>query len=267
MDAAAPTLVPFDTHVEGLSAATSALTNAAAMSWLGARVPTCPDWDLLDLLAHQGMVHRWATAAVRADADGMGNAVLAEAEGRTAPDPITWLATGAERLAAELRHAPADLDSLVFLAAAPPPKEFWARRQCHETTIHALDALAAERGRTPLASEVWFTPDLAADGIDELVCGFWPRSKGRIRADSPYRVHITPTDVGVSWIVEVSRGPVGATRVAAGSDLPETAGASRTLNVSGKAIDLYVALWNRGGDVQDDDDVLRAWRTEGAVTW
>ena len=39
-----------------------------------ARVPTCPEWTVRDLLAHQTMVHRWATAHVRGDdPDAMPN--------------------------------------------------------------------------------------------------------------------------------------------------------------------------------------------------
>ena len=51
------------------------------------------------LVAHQGMVHRWATAVVRGeDPAGVDDTVL-EAEGRAAPDPVGWLLDGAEVVA------------------------------------------------------------------------------------------------------------------------------------------------------------------------
>lgn len=265
MDFHAPTLVTFDDHLSGLAAATDALCRAAGLTWLGARVPTCPKWDVLDLVAHQGMVHRWATAALRADPAGMGNAPLAETEGRTSGDPLAWLHAGATDLAAALEDAPDDLETLTFLKAAPPPRQFWARRQCHETTVHALDAVAAEQGRALRADDAWFGQDLAADGVDELLLGFWPRSKGRLRSTTPYAVRVLPTDVPLSWVVEVSDAPVRSRRVV-GPDADDPAVAALP-TVRGSAVDLYLRLWNRGGTVSDDAGVLEAWSVDGAVTW
>lgn len=82
---------------------------------------------------------------------------------------------------------------MVFLKEAPPAKSFWARRQCHETTVHALDALGAVRGRPLTAADAWFDDDLALDGIDELLIGFWQRGKFAIRSAIPYAVLVRPT--------------------------------------------------------------------------
>jgi hypothetical protein len=123
-----------------------ALVLDADRAGLRAPVPTTPDWTVRRLVAHQGMVHRWATATVQglpADADAL------EQAGIDAADPLDWLADGAIDLVAALVRAPEDLAAPVFLHDAPAPREFWARRQCHETTIHAVDALAAHLGRLP----------------------------------------------------------------------------------------------------------------------
>src|SRR3954451_6676162 len=45
------------THAEGLEA-------AAAAAGLDARVPTCPEWSVRDLVGHLGAVHRWAASFV-----------------------------------------------------------------------------------------------------------------------------------------------------------------------------------------------------------
>ena len=66
-----------------------------------------------------------------------------EAEGRAAADPVGWLLDGAAPLVDALQSAPDDLAAMTFLKEAPPARAFWARRQCHETTVHALDALSA----------------------------------------------------------------------------------------------------------------------------
>ncbi|MBK8731293.1 MAG: maleylpyruvate isomerase N-terminal domain-containing protein [Tetrasphaera sp.] len=273
MDLHAPSLLTLEDHLRGLSEATDVLARAATDTWWGARVLTCPDWDVLDLVAHQGMVHRWATAAVHADQAGMGNASLSETEGRTSANPVAWLRAGAQALTLALEGAAADLETLVFLKEAPPARAFWARRQCHETTIHALDALSAATGRMPTAEEAWFGQDLAADGIDELLVGFWQRGRTDLRSSEPYAVHVRPNDAPVSWLVRISDEPVRTTRLV-GEDAIGAVGAAdakavpaSALTLSGATTDLYLALWNRGGTVEDPDGVLDRWREQGAITW
>jgi uncharacterized protein (TIGR03083 family) len=259
------TLIPEERHLAGIRAATDALATAAGLGWLGAKVPTCPDWRLLDLIAHQGMVHRWATAAVQGDRELMGNAAQLEDEGRTHRDPVVWLTDGATNLLAALENAPADLEALVFLHDAPAPRQFWARRQCHETTIHALDAIAAQSGRTPTAQDAWFGADLAADGIDELLTGFWQRRRGGPRAREPYAVSVRPDDSPQAWVVRVGPERTEVTRTSAAEGTPDEPDADHEL--TGSATDLYLALWNRGGTVTDAGGILPRWRTEAAITW
>jgi len=254
-------LLSFGEHLDALVAATDRLASAAGSTWLGADVPTCPQWSLLDLVAHTGMVHRWATAAVLGDRETMGDAELIEEEGRTAPDPPAWFRAGAARLAAVLHEAPDDLDALVFLKDAPPAKRFWARRQCHETTIHALDALAARDGRTARADDAWFGAALALDGIDELLVGFWQRTKSSPHGDPGYAALVLPTDADVAWLLRIGPDPLVTTRVEA------SAPAQADVVLSGSAVDLYLALWNRGGTVEDPAEVLPSWRLQSPITW
>ena len=134
-------------HLAGIDAAVDRMAVWSRAAGPDAPVPTCPGWTVRDLLAHQGMVHRWATAVVRGDDPaGVDDAAL-EAEGRATPDPVGWLIDGAQPLVDALRAAPDDLAVMTFLKAAPPARAFWARRQCHETTVHALDALSALEAR------------------------------------------------------------------------------------------------------------------------
>lgn len=261
METTGATLVDVAGHLAGLERATDELGRHAAQTWLGAPVPTCPGWDVLDLIAHQGMVHRWASAAIRGDREGMGNASLHETEGRTSADPLAWFRQGARTVLETLREAPEDLRAFVFLSEAPPAKAFWARRQCHETTIHAVDALAAATGRLPTADDVWFDASLALDGIDELVVGFWSRERSTLRSVVPYAVHVRPDDAPVGWVVTTSEQPPRSRRIGAG-ERPEVDAV-----VSGSAVDLYLALWNRGGSVDDPDGVLARWRSGGQVHW
>ena len=261
MSTTAPPGVSFERHLTGLLEAADRLARAVSTSWLGADVPTCPEWTVIDLLAHTGMVHRWALAAIRGDRETMGDAELIEEEGRTTPDPARWLRAGAEQVAQALDEATDDLEAMVFLKEAPPPKLFWARRQCHETTIHALDAVAARDGRRLTAADAWFDAELAADGVDELLVGFWQRGRSGPRAEHPYRAVVRATDLDAGWLLEVGPDRTVTTRCGAGPDVEADA------TLSGPAVDLYLALWNRGGSVDDPAGLLDRWHEQSPITW
>jgi uncharacterized protein (TIGR03083 family) len=221
---------------------------------LAAPVPTCPGWTVRELVAHQGMVHRWAAANLRGESSDPD---LLERAGLADPDPLEWLADGAIDLVTSWTQAPKDVRTVVFLKDAPGPKEFWARRQCHETTIHAVDALAASLGRAPRADEVWVDADLAADGIDELLCGFLTRSKSRLRTESPGLLVVAPDDRDEWWEVRLSRDPaVSCRRTGA-------APADADWTLTGPAVELYLRLWNRGADAV----TIAGWRERARITW
>ena len=60
-----PNTLEFRDLGEGIGNATAVLRNNAAAAGLDAPVPTCPGWTVRDLVTHQGLIHRWATANVR----------------------------------------------------------------------------------------------------------------------------------------------------------------------------------------------------------
>ena len=257
----------FEQHCDTIGYAAEQLCAAASAVGLTAEVPTCPGWTVGDVVAHLGMVHRWATAHVTGDraAQEASAAVATEAEGREAADPLAWLSEGAEALVAALRAAPADLEAFVFLKNAPSPRDFWARRQCHETTMHAVDVLSARLRRMPTVTEaapMGVSPALALDGIDELLTGFVPRRSSRLRSEQPLRLAVRPTDADVVWVVEVGEEPPVTTRHT--SSTP----ADADVTFSGTSAELYLGLWNRGEElVADDAEVLRRWREAVRVSW
>ncbi|NEE03746.1 maleylpyruvate isomerase family mycothiol-dependent enzyme [Phytoactinopolyspora halotolerans] len=253
-----PTHLALDDHLQALAASGTRLRDAAARAGVAAAVPTCPAWDVTDLVAHQGMVHRWAAANLRGDGDH--DAAASESEGKAAPDILAWFTAGLDDLLATLRDTTEDAEAMVFLKDAPPPRRFWARRQAHETTIHSIDAVAAEIGHAPLASDVPLDPSFAADGIDELLCGFIPRRKSRLRSPEPFAVLVTTIDTGHAWTVQISDEPVLTT-------VGDTGNAHATL--TGTAAQLYLGLWNRGDELKADgrDDVLTLWRDQVRVLW
>ena len=256
-----PTRMSFDEHGEGIGNAWTVLRDNAARAGLNAPVPTCPGWAVEDLVVHTGMVHRWATSVV--SGTPVEDTVALEDDGRGTSDLLGWLDAGAKELLSALASAPDDLRAFFFLKDAPAPRFAWARRQCHETTIHAVDAMAAALGAAPTASRTWVRPALATDGVDELLCGFVPRRSESLRSTVPRTVVVRATDTGASWTMQLSDQPVVTT---AGDDDPIPAEDLTIL--SGTAAQLYLGLWNRGDEVAEDGaPFLDLWRSHMTVSW
>jgi uncharacterized protein (TIGR03083 family) len=244
------------THIEHLDQHGVALGDAAERAGLDADVLTCPTWDVRKLLAHIGMVHRWAATQVRD-----GNAAFNQnTEPPRFPAPaegvIDWFRDGHADLVQALRDAPDDLEAMTFLADAGPARAFWARRQAHETAIHRSDAEAA------LGTSPDFDHDFALDGIAELLEGFYARRGGKLRADPPVSLRVAPTDADTYWRVEI--GPDGRTIER------DTRGPVDAM-VVGTASDLYLDLWNRRSPgavtVTGDESVIELWRKLARVRW
>lgn len=253
-----PTHLSPEEHVDALRLAGRVLREEAAAAGLDAKVPTCPRWRVRDLVAHQGMVHRWAAAHLRGDRHHRTTDSLAEAE--AAPDLLAWFSAGVDALVETWRATPDEATAMVFLKDAPPPRAFWARRQAHETTIHSADARSARLGRWLTAADMRLDAALAADGIDELLCGFITRGSGRLRSHEPYTILVRAVDTGHAWTLRVSDGPVVTTPGGTGSADAE---------FTGTAVQLYLSLWNRADDmtVSGRADVIEQWRSQVRVRW
>jgi uncharacterized protein (TIGR03083 family) len=248
-------------HLEGLRAALVDFVRAADRAGLDTPVPTTPDWTVRQLIAHQGMVHRWAAAVVRGETVDPG---ALERTGREALDPIEWLRDGAIAVVQAINDAPDDLDVLVFLEDAPPARQFWARRQCHETTMHCVDALSASLGRYPKAVETAIDPEVALDGIDELLTGFITRRRSGLRSEEPLTIAVRPTDSERSWLVRVSAEPATTTR-----QLPSVVEPVETtpdILLEGTAVQLYLSLWNRSDEVVPESD-WELWVEGAQIRW
>lgn len=251
-------------HLTGLRVAVDSLARHATEAGQDAEVPTCPRWTVRKLLAHQGMVHRWA----RANLLGQDcSPPTWNAEGQQVDDPVAWLQEGAAELAATLEDVPDDVKAMVFLKDAPPPRTFWARRQCHETTIHAVDALAASLGRVPSPEDAdWIEQSVALDGIDEMLTGFVTRGTARFAGAGPLRFDVRLTHSAQAWSLDVQPdGRVVTTRVDA--DTPPEEGVAV---VRGPAVAAYLALWNRTTPNAMDDPVgilTDVWRQRARVRW
>lgn len=250
-----PTSLGFDRHLEVLGAAATILRERATEAGSADPVPTCPRWTVTNLVSHQGMVHRWAAASLRGDSEHDPKRSLEEAAGS---DVFAWYDAGVEELLTTLKAVPDDVEAMVFLRDAPPPRHFWARRQAHETTIHGIDALAARLGRIPTAAETGIDPEVAVDGIDELLCGFLTRGKGKPRFDGIDALRVTTTDTGHTWTLRYTPDRLEAT--------PDADGKVDAV-LTGTAPQLYLALWNRGNEVEGPEDIVLGWKEQARIRW
>jgi uncharacterized protein (TIGR03083 family) len=245
--------VDVEEHIEALRLEGGRMATAAGAAGPEAPVPTCPEWVVRDLVRHTGGVHRWAIGVVATPHTEVWSVGLEEVVGTWPADGelVEWFGDGLAGLVDALCAAPADLECWTMLRA-PSPLAHWARRQAHETAIHRVDTeLAAGLALSPIEAVV------AADGVDELLCGFVPRRSTRLRAERPTTLRVRSTDSGAAWLLALDGDGVTSTREVE-ADTPSVAVAACT--VSGEAADLFLALWNRGRleelTVEGDDAVL-----------
>jgi uncharacterized protein (TIGR03083 family) len=165
----------------------------------GTPVPTCPGWTLADLLEHVGAVHRWAGAMV---ADLTPRRLPRETMDLGLPDDPgglpAWLAAGAEPLVANFRSA--DPDAEMWAWGADRHVRFWPRRMVHETCIHRVDA---ERAAGIPDSAI--DPDVAGDGIDELLANLPPAARfsptvAELRGNGE-TLAFRATDIDAGWLI------------------------------------------------------------------
>jgi uncharacterized protein (TIGR03083 family) len=263
-------------HIAALQRDGELLAAAAQRAGLDACVPSCPPWRVRDLLRHIGYVHRWAASFVVEELARPLPGRPGEAEllrgGPADGELLSWFTVGHAGLVSALRAADPGLSCWTFLEA-PSPLAFWARRQAHETAIHRVDAELAGGVPGP------FPADFAADGVDELIMGFFGRDTEELtpvqRASCRQRVGVRAADTGGSWLVELTEdGKLAASvRRAEGLTADEGVSGESWCELTGPAAGLYLLLWNRadpaaaGVTVSGDEAVLRAWSAGMRVTW
>ncbi len=91
--------------------------------------------------------------------------------------------------------------------------------------------------------------------------GFFTRGRSKLYDGTEYTVAVAPRDVGRRWVLRVAE----RLTVEPGHDPGDETDAT----ISGTAAELYLALWNRGDDVEvaGREDLLDRWRATQRVTW
>ena len=244
--------------------------HAAVMSAAGLelKVPTCPEWTLLDLVQHLGGVHRFWAAAVKAGPATAPPAESASERAGTAPrerEPLlAWSAASTQQLLDTLREAGPDRGCWTWWGPSESPQTSGAvaRHQLQEVTVHAYDAQITLGAAQPLPD------DVALDGVDEFLstcCAWtapWPHEAAAID------FHATE---GRSWRLRLSADGARTTRLPAPGPTLSAAGGGAGTDVAfasarGTAAELVLAFYDRipVDSLQLDGDrrlfdLLRAW--------
>lgn len=249
-------------HIAVIDEEGKLFTAAAEQGGLEATIEGCPGWTMRDLVRHMSEIHLWAAAHVTCRATKMWVDDLAELSGYWPELAVFWpddddlidfyRQTNAN-LVLGLESAPADVAAMTFLPA-PTPLAMWARRQAHELSIHRFDAQNAAGATSG------FDPTFASDGVDELLTAFAPRaSTFPVEAVKTMAIHATDTDD--RWHVTLGPDGIATSRGNGAADA----------TLAGRAADLYLAVWNRGDDVdievEGDRSVLETWHENHRIRW
>jgi uncharacterized protein (TIGR03083 family) len=230
---------------------------------LGNTVPACPDWDVGDLLAHTGWVHRaWAHVLSLPEGERT-NRERSMAAGLPKPgatlrpegDLRAWLRSGADALADLIEATPPAKRVITLFGERDPA--FIARRNAHETAVHRWDAESAlGTGGND------FDPALAADGVDELLDVWVPvRFDHATFGGRGETIELVPAEGGDRWSIVVGDESTTWRR---GAPCVEPAVRAR-----GPVADLYLFVWSRlpseALEISGDAELLARWQRWTAV--
>jgi uncharacterized protein (TIGR03083 family) len=211
----------------------SALRSAAAAAGMKARVPSCPDWAVEDLVAHLGAVQLfWAADVIAGPATGPpSDETVGEAEPEG--DLLEWSADATARLIRALTDAGPDRMCWTWweeTGVAPNTAGAVARHQVQEAGVHAFDAQLATGRAQPLPSAV------ANDGVAEYLTvelptnGPWPFEPGTV---------VLQTGTAGDWLVDL--GPEGVHVLEGGAH----GHVKRTATVTADPSDMVLAFYRR----------------------
>lgn len=199
---------------------------AAASKDLAAHVPSCPEWDVAELVRHTSEVHRHKAAIIRAGGQPWDDR---ETGPEDPSEVLGWYREGLDDLI-RLFETTAD-DAPAKTWGTGTTVGWWLRRMAQETAVHRWDAENAVGDAAPI------DPELASDGIDEFLSEFVPGEE--IPWDGPAgTIHLHCTDVHGEWTVTLEPGAVPTY---------EPGHSKGDAAVRGAASDVLLFVWRRVG--------------------
>ena len=239
-----------DFYLQHLAADGGRMAEIGRTADLTLRVPTCPEWDLQQLLEHTGMVHRWQTLVVRDDLKSEPWPLPPELSLQPGEDVADWFQRGVDDAVDAMRTADAGDARWTWF---PPDQTagWYFRRITQETLVHRVDAELAVGDVTPM------DPRLSVDGIDEFVDVFIPAAEmeGQQIGGTGQTLHLHATDAEGEWLLTLHESSVDVARGHAKGDAA----------VRGPAGELLLFAWGRdltpGLEVFGDRAVVDVYTT------
>lgn len=198
----------------------------AARAGLDVDVPTCPGWQLRDLVAHLGGVYDFHGRHLIRGTDDPPTGDRTVPEGDDA-DLLLWFTDRLDRLLLNLGHLPPDAPAWNFARHTPQVVAFWPRRMALETAVHRWDAQLAHHDAHG------FDLAVAVDGIDEVLTVMRPARLHRTPLEVAGVVAIRLTDSEATWRLRLTPDAI-----APSSDPPDAV-------LEGTATAVLLWLWGR----------------------
>lgn len=249
MDAAA--------HRRALERDTAALA-VAARDAMDSVVPSCPGWEMADLVWHTGTAVHWGVHGTRRRAGLIPEDVAISVDAPSDEELVDWFADGATELVKTLTEVDGD-DQLGrdWLGMGFPGPSL-ARHYAREVGVHRWDAQkAVSKEAEPIDD------DLGADWLDGILTTWLPRASRQGRqAQGEWlgqRIQFRRSDGDDRWLVTLDGpGSVEVARIEGNADLV----------VEGRGSMLLLLALNRIGvkdpsiAVEGDVELFARWAAE-----
>lgn len=255
------TVLGFDRHCSEIVAQTGLLRSSIEGADLTVPVPSCPGWNVGQLLRHLGGAQRWAEEMVRTRAtQPLPDEYFRELSAYADEDPAVvgpWLVDGAARLAETLREA--GPETKLWTPVPGESAAFYARRFAHETVVHRADATVA------LGAEFTVDQEVAIDAIDEwMELGSLPMHfevhpwmRELLGPGRTLHFHATDTapEAAAEWVVDLTGEAIDWRR----------AHEKSAVAVRGPLTDLLLVIYRRrtvhgdGIEILGDEQLLDFW--------
>lgn len=242
-------------YCDEIVAQSELLANQLAGADLTIDVPSCPGWNVGQLVRHIDGGHRWADELVRTRATGhTSDVALRDLSTFRSEDPaelVPILREGAHSLRDTL--VAAGPEASMWTPVSGGGSAFYARRFAHETAVHRADAELA------LGVPFVLDADVAADGIEEwLELGSLPfhfevHPWMRELLAPGRTIGLRATDADLSWVVDLTGTAITWRR---GADDP-------AVTVTAPVTELLLVIYKRmpppSEAVSGDRDLLQFW--------
>lgn len=253
--------VSYDRYCSEIVAQTALLARVIEGADLTMPVPSCPGWNVGQLLRHLGGGQRWAAEIVRTEAaQPPSDAYFRDLSAYANEDPTVlapWLTESAALLAGTLRDA--GPGATMWTPLPGRTAHFYARRFTHETVIHRADAVLAVGVEYALGDEI------ALDAVDEWMelgslpmhLDVNPRIRELLGPGRTVHLHATdmPPEAAAEWLIDLTGDTITWRR----------ARADAAVSVGGPLTDLLLVLYKRlpvrsdGIEIAGDAALLDFW--------